>query len=161
VPPPPDTIRMAVRNGPHTARRDLMEMLTTVVIVQDLYRRGVQRANLVPDPRSSIRNHTEAYLRFRNQPGSFHLPERGTQFRIGLYLLPTQDVFEPRLHDQVQAESARRKSLGAGAESPPNVSTEAITRSSSCQKCVGSSPLSLLTCEAGLCVLKNRGCSPT
>ena len=44
---------------------------------------------------------------------------------------------------------------------PPNVSTEAITRSSSCQKCVGFSPLSLLTCEAGLCVLKNRECTPT
>ena len=82
-------------------------MLTIVVIVQDLYCRGKQRANLVPDPRSPICNHTEAYLRFRNQPSSFHLPERDTQFRIGLYLLPTQDVFDPRLHEQVQSDAFR------------------------------------------------------
>ncbi len=100
--------------------RDLIEMLTTTVVIQDLHRRRTQGADLCPNLGRSIGNHTQAYLLLRHQAGRCDVLEGGGQFLVHVHVRPAQDVFDPLVRDQGQPDAfgLSLRSDPAGARGP-------------------------------------------
>jgi hypothetical protein len=67
-----------------------MEMLTAMVVIQNLHCRGKQRLDVRPDPLCPIGDHTQAHLSFRNQARGLNLAQGLGQLLIALHLMPTQ-----------------------------------------------------------------------
>src|SRR6266545_4852193 len=81
-----------------------MEMLATMLVVQNLHRRWEQGPRLLPDPGGSIGNDTQADLLLGNQPGRLDLSERFRRLRIRLDLMPAQHLDHPVGGEQVEPE---------------------------------------------------------
>ena len=82
-----------------------MQVLTQVVVVQHLDRRGKQLSYLLPDPFSSIAHHAQAHLPFGDQPRFLHLPQGLSHLGLGLYLMPAQHLDHSSLIYQIEPET--------------------------------------------------------
>ena len=82
-----------------------MEMLTAMIVIQDLHSRGKERFHLLPDPLSTIGNHTQADFLLRDQACFFDLLQRIRQSLIALHLMPTEQMLDPVSIHQIEAKA--------------------------------------------------------
>jgi hypothetical protein len=82
-----------------------MEILRTVIIVEDLSGLRKQRVDIFPYPGRSIANHAKSHLIFGNQAGFFDLFQSLTGFGLSLHLMPTEQMHNALPIDQIKAES--------------------------------------------------------
>jgi Magnesium chelatase, subunit ChlI len=79
-----------------------MRVLTAMVVIHDLHRRGGQGLGMLPELTRPIRHDTQAEVRLSHQPGRLDLTE-GLRRRLArVDLVPAQHLDGPVLRDQVE-----------------------------------------------------------
>ena len=78
-----------------------------MVIIEYLPCLGKQGLNVFPYPRGSITYHTQTDLLLRNQPRFFYFRERRAQFGLILDLMPTQQMHDAPLINEIKPKAFR------------------------------------------------------
>src|SRR5688500_10985939 len=85
----------------------LVEVLCTVIVVENLTRLGEQRLHVFPYPLGTIAHHTQPHGLLRDQAGIFHLLQGLAQLMFILHLMPTQHMDDALTIEEVEAKPLR------------------------------------------------------
>src|SRR5205085_11565884 len=84
-----------------------MEVLRTVVVIEDLPRLRKQSLDMFPYPLSSITDDAEPHLLFRNHASLFDLLEGLAELLVVLHLMPTEHRDDALTIQQIEAQPFR------------------------------------------------------
>ena len=79
-------------------------ILRTVVIIEHLTGGGTQGLHVFPYPPRAIRHHTEPDCVFWHHPRFLDLLERLSELLLCLYLMPAQEMHDPVVSKEVEAQ---------------------------------------------------------
>src|SRR5947209_7913258 len=82
-----------------------MDIIGTVVIVEDLTGLSTQRLDVFPYPRGAVGDHTQPHLVFGNHACLFDLLERLAEFAFIVHLMPTAQMHEAFAIHQRKAQA--------------------------------------------------------
>src|SRR5262249_41584015 len=80
----------------------LVEVLGAMIVIQDLRSRGEKHPHPAPDPFGPVGHHTQSHLFLRNHTGGLDLRQGGKEVLVALDLVPTEEVDDPVLGDQIE-----------------------------------------------------------
>src|SRR5215212_10431822 len=82
-----------------------LELFLTVIVVEHLTGTGKERLDVFPYPRRPIADHTQAHLIFGNHACLFDLREGIAQLLLVLHLMPTEQMDNVLLIQQIEAKA--------------------------------------------------------